>query len=168
MEDRTGRQLKDGWYIAYVKNNCELKVRNSIDVRCVVPIIQVTKNMRGKMKVELVPKFRNYVYLQHDGSSNFFARCLMHEDVLYFLGSADGVQDPSPVPAPEINAILEKEMPRTILRPGVPVKVTDGQFVGFEGRVDKIIEEMVTVKIPILGSEITEEIPKDYLMSIEE
>lgn len=150
--------LKNSWYIIYTRTNCEMAAKNSLDCEAVVPMIQEVVHTKDRAKTVLKPRYRNYVYVKHDGTENFFERVLLNDHVVKFLSKI-------PVPAPDINEIIKHQTPRTIITCGDNVKVIDGQFNGLCGKVIGFgCNNECTVGFKIFDSFINESIPKECLI----
>lgn len=150
--------LKGNWYIVYTKTNSEFAARDSLICNAVVPIIQEAVTRRGKTRTELKPRYRNYVYVQHDGRKEFFAEVLANEYIVKIVSM-------QPVSAPEIEQILDGQVKNTVLKVNDSVKVVDKSFEGLNGVIDSQPERGVfSVRFNIMGTEITEQIPQEYLI----
>lgn len=154
--------LKNNWYMVYVKTNSEFAAQNSLDVECAVPVVRQIFNTSQGMRSKIVPKFKNYIYVRHDGSSNFFSRVLANEYVSYFLGMTK-VKLPEPVSAPEMD-LIQTETKKNILNNGDKVLIIDGLWRNFLGTIESKKENFFVVKIPVLDKEIHENIPAEYLV----
>ena len=150
--------LKNNWYIIYTRTNCEMAAKNSLDCEAVVPMVQEVVQTKGVAKTMLKPRYRNYVYVKHDGTANFFERVLFNNHVVKFLSKV-------PVPAPDMKEIIQHQTPRTIIKCGDNVKVINGQFNGLSGRVINFgYNDECEVSFKIFDSFINESIPKECLI----
>lgn len=150
--------LAGNWYIIYTKTNCEQAAKNSLDCEAVVPMIQEVVTKRGKTRTELKPRFRNYVCVKHDGSEKFFERVSLNEYVVRFVSE-------EPVPAPDMEEIIERQTPKNMLRTGELVEVVDGAFAKMRGIIMDQDDGEFAVEFNILDHKVVERIPKEFLVS---
>lgn len=137
-----------------VKSRSETAAKNSLDVWCIFPVIEQVTN--GKVK--LVPKFPGYVYVQHDGTEDFFARVAANKYVTGFLESSLKAVDQ------EDMAQILTETPKTILMPGDGVKITEGLYRNMFGIIKEVDRENCMVSIPILGIEVRQKFSREHLI----
>ncbi len=161
-------KLKDQWFIVYVKNGCEFKAANNLFCDSIVPVMQKVIKQNKRLKSKIVPRFKNYVYVCHDGTCDFFEEVLANEYVQYFPGMTR-TSLPSPVPCPEIQHFIEHECVNTLLKNGDKVRIIDGYLKGMDGIiVDASLPPEFVVEIKILDKVVRENILREYLIKIEE
>lgn len=168
LSDSQAAGMKGKWFIAYTKNNCEQKVQTGFPLECLVPMTQMVYQRGGKVRSKFVPKYKNYVYIKHDGSVDFFVKVLANEYIQYMPGM---IQDnpPLPVPEPDIQHTVEFETKNTVINVKDRVKVVDGYLKNMSGIVvDKDDFNEFTIEIVVFDRPIREVIPREYLIKIEE
>lgn len=162
--------LRGKWFVAYVKNGCEFKASNTLYCDSVVPVTQKIVKSKSKncLKSKIIPKFKNYVYVCHDGTPDFFDVISSNEYVQYFPGMTRSSLPPA-VSLPEIQHFIEHECSDTLLKKGDVVKVVDGYLKGMNGVVmDTSLLPEIIVEIKILDKIVRENILREYLIKIEE
>lgn len=156
------------WFIAYTKNNCEFKAKDNFAGNCLVPVTQMIVKKGGQSRAKIVPKFRNYIYVQHDGTREFFEKVLANEYIQYLPGMTLTVL-PLPVPEPDITHTVEEESKNTVLKRGDAVQIIDGYLKNLSGLIVGMQEQHeFIVEIKVFDRQIREIIPREYLIRIEE
>lgn len=161
-------KYKGQWFIAYTKNNCEFKAKDEFFGNCLVPVTQMVIKKGGQSKARIVPKFRNYIYVQHNGEANFFERVLANDYIQYLPGMTLSAA-PLPVPEPDITQTVEQESKATVIKKGDTVKIIDGYLKNLIGIIVETQEQNeFIVEIKVFDRHVRELIPREYLIRTEE
>jgi transcriptional antiterminator NusG len=153
------------WYIIQAYSNFERKVAESIREKVaqsklesqfdevVVPTEKVVEMRRGR-KVDSERKFfPGYVLVKMDLTDQTYHMIKNIPKVTGFLGSGD---KPIPISDREADAILqqvqegvEHPKPSVSFEIGEQVRVSDGPFASFNGRVEEVDEERSRLKVEV-------------------
>jgi len=163
MEDH---EFKGRWFVLYTRNKQERLVREELPFKSIVPMVE-RKKAKGKgdhavVLVELEPKYPNYVFVQHDGSKNFFEACLEHKHVVSFASG----NKPLPLSKAEEENIFARELSRH-LEPNANVLIVDGPYKGQTGTIVRQDGDSFLVRIKIFNLDVEEVIPQEFLSTNE-
>lgn len=139
------------WYAMLTTYQRELKAKAYLDERGIesfVPMERTISVVRGVKRVEEQPAIHNLIFIKADISEinkvkervNFLHNRLIQ---------TDGVLEPIIIPAEQMDQFIaaiknsfEKvtfvDLCETALAKGTPVRITDGEFKGYEGVLTKI------------------------------
>jgi len=155
------------WYVVHAYSGYEKKVANALKERIelnnmqdrfgdiLVPTEEVVE-MRGGQKRRSERKFfPGYVLVNMELDDGTWHLVKETPRVLGFIGGkADA---PAPITEAEANAILqrvedgvEKPRPKTLFEPGEMVRVVDGPFNDFDGRVEEVNYEKSRLHVAVL------------------
>lgn len=163
-------ELRGKWYVLYTRNKQERQARESLPFESIVPMLEKKVVRRGEgdrkvVMVEMEPKYPNYVFVQHDGSKDFFERCLRNRFVVSFAGGEFDPHSgkmPMPLTDSDIARIYAKEICRD-LAVGDDVLVIDGPYKDQEGTILQRLDGECKVSIRIFNVAVTETIPEEFL-----
>jgi transcriptional antiterminator NusG len=151
------------WYIIHTYSGFEKKVRDSLVTRAeafgfrdqigeiLIPEEDVAEMRAGKKVVSKRLVYPGYVILQLRMSDN-----MRHfiKDTPRVTGFVGGGTDPVPLTADEVNGILyrqtttaEKPRPKLTFEKNETVRIIDGPFANFTGKVDEINNERNTMRV---------------------
>jgi len=151
------------WYIIHTYSGFEKKVRDSLVTRAeafgfrdqigeiLIPEEDVAEMRAGKKVVSKRLVYPGYVILQLQMSDN-----MRHfiKDTPRVTGFVGGGTDPVPLTADEVNGILyrqtttaEKPRPKLTFEKNETVRIIDGPFANFTGKVDEINNERNTMRV---------------------
>jgi transcriptional antiterminator NusG len=151
------------WYIIHTYSGFEKKVRESLTTRAdafgfrdqigeiLIPEEDVAEMRAGKKVVSKRLVYPGYVIVQ----------MLMSDQMRHFIkdtprvtGFVGGGQDPVPLTADEVNGILyrqqtsaEKPRPKLTFEKNETVRIIDGPFANFTGKVDEVNSERNTLRV---------------------
>jgi transcriptional antiterminator NusG len=120
-----------------------------------VPVQNETKLVRGKKATIATKVFPGYVFIEMDLKPETQSLVQSIKFISHFVGTAN---KPTPVTPQEIEKIKGRQA-KTLLSPeinhgleeGLVVKVLDGPFKDFTGKVDKVSGAKVTVIVEVFG-----------------
>jgi len=151
------------WYIIHTYSGFEKKVRDSLVTRAdafgfrdqigeiLIPEEDVAEMRAGKKVISKRLVYPGYVILQLKMSDN-----MRHfiKDTPRVTGFVGGGTDPVPLTADEVNGILyrqtttaEKPRPKLTFEKNETVRIIDGPFANFTGKVDEINSERNTMRV---------------------
>jgi len=151
------------WYIIHTYSGFEKKVRDSLVTRAeafgfrdqigeiLIPEEDVAEMRAGKKVISKRLVYPGYVILQLRMSDN-----MRHfiKDTPRVTGFVGGGTDPVPLTADEVNGILyrqttaaEKPRPKLTFEKNETVRIIDGPFANFTGKVDEINSERNTMRV---------------------
>ena len=159
------------WYVLHTLSGQENKVKDSLERRIrleemkeivdevLIPTEKVSEVKQGKRTTQTRKFFPGYVLVRvklynDDGSLqedawNFFTN-QKTQGIIGFIGG----DKPVPLKQSEIDHILyqvedkeKKVMPKVTFEPGETVKINDGPFKNFEGKVSAIDEQRGKIKV---------------------
>lgn len=163
-------ELKGKWYVLYTRNKQERQARESLPFESIVPMLEKKVVRRGEgdrkvVMVEMEPKYPNYVFVQHDGSKDFFERCLRSRFVVSFAGGEFDPHSgkvPMPLTQSDVDRIYAKEIRRD-LAVGDSVLVIDGPYKEQSGTVLDRSEGYCKVAIRVFNVQVEEILPEEFL-----
>jgi transcription termination/antitermination protein NusG len=151
------------WYIIHTYSGFENKVSESLRTRAeafgfadklgqiLVPTEEVVELRNGKKVTSKRLLYPGYVLVQMEMSDQ-----MRHyiKDTPRVTGFVGGGQDPVPLSADEVNGILfrqatsaERPRPKLTFEKNETVRITDGPFTNFTGKVDEVNPERNTLRV---------------------
>lgn len=149
------------WYVIHTYSGYEENVAENLKQRVesmdmedkifnvLIPTEKKIKIKNGKRKIVTEKIFPGYVMVEMLVTDDSWYVVRNTPNVTGFIGTGN---TPTPISEKEVNA-LQKRMGvqepkyKIPFNPGDPVKITDGPFKGFDGKVDEINEEKGKVKV---------------------
>lgn len=157
------KQISRGkrWYVIHTYSGYEESVADNMKQRIesfdmqnkifdiIIPTEKKIKIKNGKRKTVIEKIFPGYILVSMDMNDDSWYVVRNTPNVTGFVGSGT---TPSPVSEAEVQALLKRmgqEEPKFKIdvSEGSPVKINDGPFKGFEGKVTTIDEARGKVKI---------------------
>jgi transcriptional antiterminator NusG len=151
------------WYIIHTYSGFERKVAESLRTRAdafgfgesigqiLIPEEEVVELRNGKKVTSKRLLYPGYVVVQMDMNDELWHRVKDTPRVTGFVG---GGQTPVPLSADEINKMLyrqttaaERPRPKMTFEKNEPVRIIDGPFANFQGKVDEINSERNTLRV---------------------
>ncbi len=151
------------WYIIHTYSGFERKVAESLRTRVdafgfgesigqiLIPEEEVVELRNGKKVTSKRLLYPGYVVVQMDMNDELWHRVKDTPRVTGFVG---GGQTPVPLSADEINKMLyrqttaaERPRPKMTFEKNEPVRIIDGPFANFQGKVDEINSERNTLRV---------------------
>jgi len=160
------------WFIVHTYSGFEQKVKDSLLQRAdihglkekvgevLIPIENVVE-MRGGRKVVAAKKFYpGYIFVELEWGTDVYYLVKQTAKVTGFVGistNAKGIpQKPPTVPREEVDRIVhhvqeskEEPKPKFTFEKGETVRITEGPFASFQGKVDEINEDKNTLKVMV-------------------
>jgi transcriptional antiterminator NusG len=157
----TGPEMK--WYIIHTYSGFENKVRESLKTRAdafgfahqvgevLIPTEEVVEVRNGKKVTSKRLLYPGYVLVQLSMDENLWHAVKDTPRVTGFVG---GGKDPVPLTADEVNSVLyrqttaaDRPRPKLSFEKGETVRINDGPFANFTGKVDDINPERDTLRV---------------------
>ncbi len=151
------------WYIIHTYSGFEQKVADSLKGRAqafgfadqigqiLIPTEEVVELRGGKKVTSKRMLYPGYVLVQMDMSDQLWHEVKNTPRVTGFVG---GGNSPVPLTADEVNSILfrqqtsaERPRPKVNFERGEMVRIVDGPFANFSGKVDEINPERNTLRV---------------------
>lgn len=151
------------WYIIHTYSGFERKVAESLRTRAdafgfgesigqiLIPEEEVVELRNGKKVTSKRLLYPGYVVVQMDMNDELWHRVKDTPRVTGFVG---GGQTPVPLSADEINKMLyrqttsaERPRPKMTFEKNEQVRIIDGPFANFQGKVDEINPERNTLRV---------------------
>src|SRR5579862_9891853 len=151
------------WYIIHTYSGFERKVAESLRTRAeafgfnssigqiLIPEEEVVELRNGKKVTSKRLLYPGYVVVQMDMNDELWHRVKDTPRVTGFVG---GGQTPIPLSADEINKMLyrqataaERPRPKMSFEKNESVRIIDGPFANFQGKVDEINPERNTLRV---------------------
>jgi transcriptional antiterminator NusG len=151
------------WYIIHTYSGFERKVAESLRTRAeafgfneqigqiLIPEEEVVELRNGKKVTSKRLLYPGYVVVQMEMNDELWHRVKDTPRVTGFVG---GGQTPIPLSADEINKMLyrqttaaERPRPKMTFEKGELVRIIDGPFANFQGKVDEINPERNTLRV---------------------
>jgi transcriptional antiterminator NusG len=151
------------WYIIHTYSGFERKVAESLKTRAdafgfaeqigqiLIPEEEVVELRNGKKVTSKRLLYPGYVVVQMEMNDELWHRVKDTPRVTGFVG---GGQAPIPLSADEINKMLyrqttaaERPRPKMTFEKGEAVRIIDGPFANFQGKVDEINPERNTLRV---------------------
>jgi len=151
------------WYIIHTYSGFERKVRDSLVNRAeafgfrdklgeiLIPEEEVIELRNGKKVTSRRLLYPGYVLVQMEMSDQ-----MRHyvKDTPRVTGFVGGGQDPVPLSADEVNAVLyrqqtaaERPRPKLTFEKNETVRIIDGPFSNFSGKVDEVNTDRSTLRV---------------------
>jgi transcription termination/antitermination protein NusG len=153
------------WYIIHTYSGFEQKVRESLRTRAeafgfadrlgevLIPTEEVVEMRNGKKVTTKRMLYPGYVLVQMAMDETLWHAVKDTPRVTGFVG---GGKDPVPLTADEVNAVLyrqtasaERPRPKLSYEKGETVRITEGPFANFTGKVDEINPERDTLRVMV-------------------
>jgi transcriptional antiterminator NusG len=151
------------WYIIHTYSGFERKVAESLRTRAeafgfadaigqiLIPEEEVVELRNGKKVTSKRLLYPGYVVVQMEMNDELWHRVKDTPRVTGFVG---GGSTPVPLSADEINKMLyrqttaaERPRPKMTFEKGENVRIIDGPFANFQGKVDEINQERSTLRV---------------------
>ena len=151
------------WYIIHTYSGFENKVAESLRSRAqafgfenrigqiLIPTEEVVELRGGKKVISKRLLYPGYVLVEMEMDDDLWHAVKNTPRVTGFVG---GGQRPVPLSADEVNRILyrqaasaERPRPKMTFEKGEMVRITDGPFTNFSGRVDEVNTERDTLRV---------------------
>lgn len=151
------------WYIIHTYSGFEQKVRDSLRSRAdafgfahrigeiLIPTEEVVEMRAGKKVTSKRLLYPGYVMVQMEMDENLWHAVKDTPRVTGFVG---GGNNPVPLTADEVNSILyrqtssaERPRPKLSFDKGEAVRINDGPFTNFQGKVDDVNPEKDTLRV---------------------
>jgi transcriptional antiterminator NusG len=151
------------WYIVHTYSGFEQKVRESLRGRAqafgfadrigevLIPTEEVVEMRAGKKVTSKRMLYPGYVLVQMEMDEMLYHAVKDTPRVTGFVG---GGTSPIPLSADEVNQILfrqtssaERPRPKLTFEKGEQVRINDGPFTNFTGRVDEVNPERDTLRV---------------------
>jgi len=151
------------WYIIHTYSGFERKVAESLKTRAdafgfadrigqiLIPEEEVVELRNGKKVTSKRLLYPGYVVVQMEMNDELWHQVKDTPRVTGFVG---GGQTPVPLSADEINKMLfrqttaaERPRPKMTFEKNEPVRIIDGPFANFQGKIDEINPERNTLRV---------------------
>jgi transcriptional antiterminator NusG len=151
------------WYIVHTYSGFEQKVKDSLRSRSdafgfghrigeiLIPTEDVVEMRAGKKVASKRMLYPGYVLIQMEMDDNLWHAVKDTPRVTGFVG---GGTKPVPLSADEVNSILyrqtsstERPRPKVSFEKGEAVRITDGPFSNFQGKVDEVNPDKDTLRV---------------------
>ena len=155
------------WYIVHAYSNFEKKVAEAIREQAEsqglaedfeqieVPIEEVAETVRGKRKIVERRRYPGYVMVKMRMNDRSYHLVKNTPKVTGFLGD-EGGKKPVPVPERQVQVVLgqgetvaERRTVEITFEIGEEIRVNDGPFQSFTGRVEEIDEARGRLKVMV-------------------
>lgn len=156
------------WYVIQAYSGYENKVKLSLEERIkqngmeqyfgeiLIPKENVQENRGGSKRVTSKTFYPGYIFVSMDLNERTWHLVKDTPKVSGFIGG----RHPTPVPDPEISMVAQqvaegaaKPKPRVVFDAGDHVRVTDGPFANFTGKIEEVqpAKQKVRVLVSIFG-----------------
>jgi transcriptional antiterminator NusG len=151
------------WYIIHTYSGFEQKVAESLKSRAdafgfadkigqiLIPTEEVVELRGGKKVTSKRLLYPGYVMVQMEMNDQLWHEVKNTPRVTGFVG---GGNSPVPLTADEVNSILyrqatsaDRPRPKQTFEKGETVKITDGPFANFSGKIDEVNSERNTLRV---------------------
>jgi transcriptional antiterminator NusG len=151
------------WYIIHTYSGFEQKVRESLKTRAeafgyaarigevLIPMEEVVEMRAGKKVTSKRMLYPGYVLLQMEMDEDLWHAIKDTPRVTGFVG---GGNNPVPLTADEVNSVLyrqaksaERPRPKLNFQKGEQVRINEGPFTNFSGKVDEVNPERDTLRV---------------------
>jgi len=151
------------WFILHTYSGFEEKVKESLLTRgqafgfgdqigqILIPKEDVIELRNGKKVTTKRLVYPGYVLVEMEMNDDLWHRVMETPRVTGFLG---GGKVPTPLTADEVNSILyrqataaERPRPKMTFEKNEPVRIIDGPFANFQGKIDEINSERNTLRV---------------------
>jgi transcriptional antiterminator NusG len=153
------------WYIIHAYSGFEQKVAESLRTRSqafgfadrvgqiLIPTEEVVELRNGKRVTSKRLLYPGYVLVEMEMDDELWHAVKSTPRVTGFVG---GGTKPVPLTADEVNSVLyrqqtskERPRPKMSFEKGEMVKITDGPFTNFSGKVDEVNQERDTLRVMV-------------------
>ncbi|HLH05591.1 MAG TPA: transcription termination/antitermination protein NusG [Bryobacteraceae bacterium] len=165
LEQSAGEPSNKNWYIIHAYSGFENKVAESLRTRAqafgfadrvgqiLIPTEEVIELRNGKKVTSKRLLYPGYVLVEMEMDDELWHAVKSTPRVTGFVG---GGTKPVPLTADEVNAILyrqassaERPRPKMTFEKNETVKIIDGPFTNFSGKVDEINSERNTLRVMV-------------------
>lgn len=170
-DDSSGNGEKE-WFIVHTYSGFEKKVMDSLRQRAevegidtkvgeiLIPIESVVEMRGGKKVVTSKKSYPGYIFVELDWGTDVYYLVKQTPKVTGFVGISSNKkglpQKPPAVPADEVDRIRrqaeetqEEPKPKFTFEKGETVRITEGPFNSFQGKVEEINEDKNTLKVMV-------------------
>lgn len=163
--DGAGQPSSMHWYIIHTYSGFENKVAESLRSRSqafgfehrigqvLIPTEEVVEMRNGKKVTSKRLLYPGYVLVEMEMDDELWHHVKNTPRVTGFVG---GGNSPVPLSADEVNSILyrqstaaERPRPKLTFEKNETVKITDGPFANFSGKIDEINQERGTLRVMV-------------------
>jgi transcriptional antiterminator NusG len=163
--DATASDVDKNWYIIHTYSGFEQKVADSLRGRAqafgfsdkigqiLIPTEEVVELRAGKKVTSKRLLYPGYVLVQMEMNDQLWHEVKNTPRVTGFVG---GGNSPVPLTAEEVNSILyrqatsaERPRPKMTFERGEVVRIVDGPFANFSGKIDEINPERNTLRVMV-------------------
>ena len=167
----SGNSSKE-WFAVHTYSGFEQKVKDSLIQRAeigalqekvgeiIVPIESVVEMRGGKKVVTAKKSMPGYIFVELDWGTDVYYLIKQTPKVTGFVGistNSKGMpQKPPVVPRDEVERIIhrveeskEEPKPKFTFERGESVRITEGPFASFQGKVEEINEDKGTLKVMV-------------------
>lgn len=160
------------WFIVHTYSGFENKVRESLVQRAeihglkdkvgdiLIPVENVIEMRNGKKVVTTKKPYPGYIFVELEWCTDVYYLVRQTPKVTGFVGigaAGAGVpQKPPAVPREEVERIVhhaeetrEEPKPKFTFEKGETVRITEGPFASFQGKVEEINEDKNTLKVMV-------------------
>jgi transcriptional antiterminator NusG len=153
------------WYIIHAYSGFEQKVAESLKTRSqafgfadrvgqiLIPTEEVVELRNGKKVTSKRLLYPGYVLVEMEMDDELWHAVKSTPRVTGFVG---GGTKPVPLTADEVNSVLyrqqtskERPRPKMSFEKGESVKITDGPFTNFSGKIDEVNSERDTLRVMV-------------------
>jgi transcriptional antiterminator NusG len=153
------------WYIIHAYSGFEQKVAESLRTRSqafgfadrlgqiLIPTEEVVELRNGKKVTSKRMLYPGYVLVEMEMDDELWHAVKSTPRVTGFVG---GGTKPVPLTADEVNSVLyrqqtskERPRPKMSFEKGESVKITDGPFTNFSGKIDEVNSERDTLRVMV-------------------
>jgi transcription antitermination factor NusG len=133
-------QINEGvkkWHVAYTFPKAEKKVQiklEKIGIEAYLPLQQVVRNWSDRRKKLEVPLFPNYIFVNISEKKRYDAFTV--KEILRYVSFQGKVATVNDAVVNSLKCILKEKAEvhlESLPKPGSPVKITNGPFMGIEG-----------------------------------
>ncbi len=151
------------WYVVHAYSGFEKSVQRALEDRIrragmqdkfgkiLVPTEEVVEMKAGQKNISERKFFPGYVLVEMEMDDALWHEVKNTPRVTGFVG---GGNSPVPLSADEVNSILyrqassaERPRPKQTFEKGETVRITDGPFTNFSGKVDEVNSERNTLRV---------------------
>ena len=163
---------KKEWFIVHTYSGFERKVTESLRERAevegidakvgeiLIPIENVVEMRSGKKVVSAKKSYPGYIFVELEWGTDVYYLVKQTPKVTGFVGissNSKGLpQKPPAVPPDEVDRIRrqaaetqEEPKPKFTFERGETVRITEGPFASFQGKVEEINEDKNTLKVMV-------------------
>jgi transcriptional antiterminator NusG len=165
VEDAAPEAAPKNWYIIHTYSGFENKVQESLRTRAdafgfadkigqiLIPTEEVVELRNGKKVTSKRLVYPGYVMVEMEMNDALWHEVKNTPRVTGFVG---GGNSPVPLSPEEVNSILnrqassaERPRPKMTFEKNDPVRIVDGPFANFSGKVDEINPERGTLRVMV-------------------